>query len=324
MSYKKIKLSHITLKALEVGHTYNYPIFYHIKDDFYKVLIHKKENYSKEIQEQIKKQQIKNLYVLSKDYETYEKDTQEYVAKLIYTKEVPIKIKAEIIHEMTNDTMQELFLGNLNEEKIKHSKEMINKSIDLILDDKSALRSMLEVTSYDYYTYSHCVNVSVYALAFGAYLGLKKDMLLVLGSAALLHDLGKKKVPSDIVNKNSRLTDEEFEIMKMHPSYAVEILKSLGESNQLLLEIIEQHHEKLDGSGYPKHLKEKDIHHFSQIIAIVDIFDALTTKRSYKPAMHSFDALELMTKEMTSEINVKLLEKFIIFMSLKSQKDKKN
>lgn len=324
MSYKKIKLNHITLKALEVGHTYDYPIFYNKVDKLYEKLLHKNQAFNKEIQQKIKQLQIKDLYVLSEDYPKYEKDTQEYIAKLVYDKKVPTKVKSEIIHDMANDTMQELFLGTLDKEKIERSEALINNSIDMILDDKSALKSMLEVTSYDYYTYSHCVNVSVYALAFGAYLGLKRQELLTLGSAAILHDLGKKNVPNEIVNKNGKLSDEEFKVMQMHPTYAVEILRSLGEGNQLLLDIIEQHHEKVDGSGYPKNLKAEDIHIFSQIITIVDIFDALTTKRSYKPAIKSFEALKIMNKKMRTELNLELLEKFIIFMSLKIQKDKKN
>jgi putative nucleotidyltransferase with HDIG domain len=321
MSYKKIKLNHITLKALELGHKYTYPIFYNQQDNIYNILIKKDHSFSEDTKKTIDKLQIKDLYVLIKDYKKYEQDTQQYISKIIYDKNVSAKVKSEIIHDMANDTMKELFSSELNRSKIEKSEELINNSIELILDDKSASKSMLEVTSYDYYTYSHCVNVSVYALAFGVFLNLEKDMLMVLGSAAILHDLGKKNVPNEIVNKDGKLTDEEFEVMKMHPTYAVEILKSLGETNKLLLEIIEQHHEKLDGTGYPKHLKKEDIHFLSQIIAIVDIFDALTTKRSYKNAMKSFDALDIMHKEMSHELNGELLEKFIIFMSDQIQKD---
>lgn len=324
MSYKKIKLNHITLKALEIGHTYSYPIFYKKEGNLYKILIYKDHSFTQETQKQIDQLQIKDVYVLTEDYPKYEKDTQEYISKIIYDKNISTKLKSEIIHSMANDTMKDLFDGELNKLKVERSEELINNTVELILDDQSAVKSMLEVTSYDYYTYSHCVNVSVYSLAFGSFLGLDKDMLMVLGSAAILHDLGKKNVPNEIVNKNGKLTDDEFEMMKMHPTYAVEILRSLGETDQLLLNIIEQHHEKINGSGYPKKLQAEDIHLFSQIVAIADIFDALTTKRSYKPAMKSFEALNLMSKEMKNELNIQLLEKFIIFMSSRIQKDKKN
>ncbi|MEA3554759.1 MAG: HD domain-containing protein [Campylobacterota bacterium] len=115
---------------------------------------------------------------------------------------------------------------------------------------------MLKVTSHDYYTYTHSVNVSTYALGFGEYLNLSQENLKILGIAGVMHDVGKRKIPSEIINKNGKLTQDEFELMKSHPTFGVEILKNLGETNQLLLDVIEQHHEKIDGSGYPKRLKK--------------------------------------------------------------------
>ncbi len=315
MSYKKVKLSHICLKALEAGHTYRYPIFYQYSDNIYRVLIEQNTGFTKETQAKIDDLKISDVYVLLKDHPKYEKDTQTYISKLVYDNTFPIHSKADIIHEMANDTMQELFDGELHKSKIDRSQALINHTISLILNDERASKAMMKVTSYDYYTYSHCVNVSIYALGFGAYLGFTPHQLHILGAAAILHDLGKQKIPSEIVNKNGKLTDEEFEIMKSHPTYAVEILKSLGEKNKIILTIIEQHHEKMDGSGYPKQLTKEKIHPFSQIVAIADIFDALTTRRSYKKALRSYDALDIMSTQMKHEINMDLLEKFILFMS---------
>jgi len=314
MAYKKVKLNHISRKALEVGHVYKYPVFYKDIGDIYKVLIEENESFTKETQDKIDKLQLKDLYVLTKDHPLYEKDTQEYIAKILDDDSISSKLKSEIIHDMATDTINELFSGEINKNKIDRSTELVNDTIQLILNDDSAAKAMLGVTSYDYYTYTHCVNVSIYALGFGAHLKLDKNKLNVLGRAGILHDLGKKNIPNEIVNKNGRLTDEEFSTMKSHPSLAVEILKELGEKNQLVLDAIEQHHEKLDGSGYPKGLKAQEIHISSQIIAIADIFDALTTKRSYKEALKTFDALSIMKNEMTSELNPHLLAEFMVFM----------
>ena len=314
MAYKKVKLNHISRKALEVGHVYKYPVFYKDIGDIYKVLIEENESFTKETQDKIDKLQLKDLYVLTKDHPLYEKDTQEYIAKILDDDSISSKLKSEIIHDMATDTINELFSGEINKNKIDRSTELVNDTIQLILNDDSAAKAMLGVTSYDYYTYTHCVNVSIYALGFGAHLKLDKNKLNVLGRAGILHDLGKKNIPNEIVNKNGRLTDEEFSTMKSHPSLAVEILKELGEKNQLVLDAIEQHHEKLDGSGYPKGLKAQEIHILSQIIAIADIFDALTTKRSYKEALKTFDALSIMKNEMTTELNPHLLAEFMVFM----------
>jgi len=324
MSYKKVKLNHIARKALEFGHTYSYPIFYNESKDIFKTLIEKDSSFVQKTQEKIEKLKLRDLYVLTKDHPLYERDTQGYIAKIISDITVSTILKSEIIHDMATDTINELFSGEVSKAKIDRADELVNDTIQLILNDDLAARAMLGVTSYDYYTYTHCVNVSIYALGFGAYLKLDQKKLNILGRAGILHDLGKERIPNDIVNKNGRLTDDEFKIMKNHPTYAVDILRELGETNQLILDTIEQHHEKLDGSGYPKGLKANEIYILSQIITIADIFDALTTRRSYKDALTTFEALSIMRNKMTAELNEHLVAEFTIFMRDRKDRIGKN
>jgi len=321
MSYKKVRLNHISLKSLEVGHVYQYPIFYKTNNIFTK-LINTNEKYSQDTENTIKTEKITDVYVLLKDYDQYEIDTQEYLTILVNTADVSIKKKFEIVQDMTADAMNNLFNGEVNTKRITRVNKILDDTIDIILHEQSSITAMLDVTSYDYYTYTHCVNVSLYSLGFGAYLNFTREQLKVLMKAAILHDLGKKNVPNEIVNKNGKLTDTEFTIMKNHPTFSVNILKKLGEDNSLLFDIIEQHHEKLDGSGYPHGLESDDINIYSQILAITDIFDALTTKRSYKEALKSYEALEIMKNNMSNELNKDLLKEFICFLS--DKKNKKN
>lgn len=320
MPYRKVKLNHISLKALEVGHVYKYPIFYQDENKLYLKLIDINESYSPKITKTIKKNHIKDVYVLTKDYEEYEADTQEYLGSLIKRDNIPTTIKFEIVQDLTADAMNNLFHTEINTKQLQSVNVLLNDTIDLILHEKSAIKAMLDVTTYDYYTYTHCVNVFLYAVGFGRYLNLDKEKLQLLGKAALLHDLGKKDIPNKIVNKQGALTDDEFEIMKHHPTYGVEILKQSGETNKILFDIIEQHHEKLDGSGYPKKLIKDEINYYSQIVTIADIFDALTTKRSYKDALSSYDALDIMHNKMSNELNLTLLNEFITFMNEKTIK----
>ena len=315
MRYKKIKLSHISLKALEVGHLYKYPIYYKKVDGVFTRLIHKDTLFTNETQKLIDKLNITDVFVKYEDHDEYEKDTQHYLKKIVNDKNVPSSLKSEILHEMAADVINDLLDGELSAKKIDQASDVISDIVNLILSDKTAIKAMLKVTSHDYYTYTHSVNVSTYALAFGEYLNLSEENLKLLGMAGVMHDLGKRKIPSEIINKDGKLTDDEFNIMKSHPTFGVEILNELGETNQLLLDIVEQHHEKLDGSGYPKGLQEKHIHIFAQIMSIADIFDALTTKRSYKDAMKSFEAFNIMHNHMKRELNPKLLRKFMEFMS---------
>ncbi|MCK5111300.1 MAG: HD-GYP domain-containing protein [Arcobacteraceae bacterium] len=315
MSFKQIKLTHISLKALEMGHIYKYPIYYKKEGKVYSILIKEGDKFTSNTQEQINSHNITDVYVLDKDHDQYEFDTQTYLEKIVKDDSVPISLKSEILHEMAADVINDLLEGDINTQKIKQADIVVSDTVNLILDDPKAVKAMLKVTSHDYYTYTHSVNVSTYALGFGSYLKFNKEQLHMLGMAGIMHDVGKRKIPGEIINKDGKLTDDEFKIIQKHPSYGVEILKELGETNQVLLDIVEQHHEKIDGSGYPHALKGKDIHPYAQIMSIADIFDALTTKRSYKGALKSFEAFNIMHNHMKQSLNNKLLKKFMSFMS---------
>lgn len=312
--YKKVKLNHISRKALELGHLYTYAVFYRDHDDHYKKIIEPFTNFTQKTLQDIEQLPNKELFVLTKDYPLYEKDTQEYISKIVDDTSISNRVKSEIIHDMASETIHELFLRDIRASKIDSVSNVVNDTIEVILRDKSAIKAMLGVTSYDYYTYTHCVNVSIYALGFGAFLKLPKEDLVILGRGSILHDLGKKNVPHTIVNKNGSLSDDEFEIMKKHPTYGKELLEQIGETDPIVIKIVEQHHEKLNGSGYPFGLHKEEIHFLSQIVTIADIFDALTTRRSYKPALKTFDAFQIMKNHMNEEIDHKLLAEFMLFM----------
>ncbi|MEA3353686.1 MAG: HD-GYP domain-containing protein [Campylobacterota bacterium] len=316
MGYKKIKLSHASLKTLEPYHQYNYPIYYKREpDNVFVKLLDSGDSFNTKIQNTIKEKNIKNIYVLYEDHEEYEHDIEEYLKKIKDDKNIPYIKKSEILHELASDVMYDMLDGELNPKKIMQANSVVNDKVDILLSDHNAVKAMLKVTSHDYYTYTHCVNVSTYSLGFGAFLKLTDKQLRIIGMAGMMHDLGKKQIPLEIINKKGKLSDDEFKTMKNHPTFGVDLLKELGETDKLLLDIVEQHHEKLNGTGYPHQLKAKEIHPYAKVMAICDIFDALTTKRSYKPAMKSYDAFSLMRHKMEHEIDQKLLEQFIKFMS---------
>jgi putative nucleotidyltransferase with HDIG domain len=222
--------------------------------------------------------------------------------------------KSKEIYGSASGIVEDL-LKNPSTENIQKSKDMVNGILDEILEDEKVFSSLLKVTSYDYYTYSHCVNVSVYALGLGKYLGLSEQDLAVLGQAAILHDIGKSKIDPKIINKKDRLTDEEYDKIKEHPKYGYELMSKYKGTDERILFGIRHHHEKFDGKGYPDKLKGNEIHLFAQIVAIADIFDALTTRRSYKEAMTSFEAFKLMRDKMMGAFDQKLFNSFVMLMS---------
>ena len=149
------------------------------------------------------------------------------------------------------------------------------------------------IESADSYTFGHCGRVADYAEAVGRALGLTEDALTTLRLGAYLHDVGKVKVPHEILNKPGKLTEAEFEIIKQHPVWGVDLLAAI-EFPWDIKPIIRWHHEKYDGTGYPDRLRGDEIPLAAQIICIVDVYDALTTTRSYRPALSHQEALSAM------------------------------
>lgn len=149
------------------------------------------------------------------------------------------------------------------------------------------------IESADSYTFGHCERVATYAVAVAEALGADQGQLTTIRMGAYLHDVGKVKVPHQVLNKPGKLTDEEFEVIKRHPVWGVELLAAV-EFPWDIKPIIRWHHERYDGTGYPDRLKGDEIPLAAQIICIVDVFDALTTTRSYRGAMDRPEALARM------------------------------
>lgn len=189
--------------------------------------------------------------------------------------------------------------------------ELLNaiNSNDAIAIDISALKTS------DEYTFKHSVDVATIAMIVAKQQGLSQAQIREIGVAGLLHDVGKTKVPSEILNKPSRLNEAEFMVMKQHSLYGYGIIKDRPEvSPQISLGVL-QHHEKIDGSGYPMGVKEHKICPYAKILAVADIYDALVTERPYKSAYSQRDAVE-MIMSMTMELDINSMKNFLESMIL--------
>lgn len=304
----------IAKETLKNGEKYPYNIYRQVDEKIFSILLQKGTPFSISNQCFIVDEIDSNFYIKSDDKLKYYAFIQHHITDILDDDKINMDVKASLIKEIASVTMSELFNSDVNSENLSKINTLVNNSIKLMLTDRNAMYSMLKVTSFDYYTYTHCIDVATYALGFGSYLQLELDDLNTLGKAAMLHDIGKKNIPYEIITKNGKLTDEEFEIIKQHPTYSVEVLTQNGETNAQMLQLIEQHHEKCDGTGYPNGLKEKKIHKLAKVIAVCDVFNALTTRRTYKDRMTSFDAFKIMCTQMSHHLCTETLKQFITFM----------
>lgn len=189
-----------------------------------------------------------------------------------------------------------------NEElDIVQIKTVITEMIDEILARPEVIYNLNQISTYDNYTCSHSVNVSILALMTGSLMGYNRKNLELLGIGALLHDIGKIMIDKKLLNKPSSLGPQEFEILKEHPHNGYEILKKRFPQSFLPAIVALQHHERIDGSGYPKGIPGTKIHHFAKIVAVADVFDAMTSNRIYQPAKPAYIAI----REVVSHINTK-------------------
>ncbi len=165
------------------------------------------------------------------------------------------------------------------------------------------------VRGHHNYTYVHSLRVATYLSIFGHAIGIRGDDLLTLATGGLLHDVGKMVTPQDVLNKSSKLDDEEWLCMKEHVNNSSEVYDKTPDISQGIRIIGEQHHEKLDGSGYPRGLKGSELNELARMSAIVDIFGALTDERSYKPAFPPEMAFNIL-EEMTDQLDQNLVSIF--------------
>lgn len=166
--------------------------------------------------------------------------------------------------------------------------------VDCAIRNPDTLVCLSKLSAFDNYTYTHSINVAAISVVFGEYIGMDREELIDLGMAGMMHDLGKLSVPQPIVNKPGKLTPEEFEEMRRHPSYGFTLLQGNRDIPHKVLEAIKLHHEKYNGSGYPLGLTRKDIPAFARIICLADIYDALTSNRCYRDAILPNKALGVM------------------------------
>ncbi len=188
---------------------------------------------------------------------------------------------------------------------------LVNEMLDKILSEKNIMVNMMDLKIFDDYTFSHSVNVGVLSMSLGAFMNLKRESLYQLGLASVMHDLGKVFIPKDILNKASKLNDFEYVIMKTHSEKGHEHLQNSFKFPLEITTAVLDHHERYDGTGYPNQKKGNEISKLGEIIAVTDVFDALTSDRPYRKAMVPSDATEYIMAGCNTQFSEQSVKAFL-------------
>lgn len=207
---------------------------------------------------------------------------------------------------------------NIDEKKVSKEKRVYFESIgiiakeiiDEIISKKNVMINLVDIKSMDNYTYQHSVNVAVLSLVLGVQLQLNQNELYTLCIGALLHDIGKTLIPKQIILKPGPLTDEEYKTVKEHTTKGYDFLKGCLEIPAPARIVALQHHEKINGRGYPDNIKNKSINKFARIVAIADVYDALTSDRPYSKAMCPNDAVEYIFSHGDTQFDYEMVKVF--------------
>lgn len=263
-----------------------------LKDNFGRVLVAPRASVTPQLIPRLKKLNISGLFIED------EWSADIFIDQVVDDKTVNRTIKA---------------LSSLNIDKIN---ECASTIVNKLLGAENYSHDMENIREYDDTTYLHCVNVSIHAVTFGIGLGYSFTRLKNLAVGSMLHDVGKQQIPIDIINKKGKLTDLEMSIVRQHPQFGYEILKNNFEMTSSSREIVHQHHENWDGSGYPRGLKGKEIYELASVVHICDVYDALISKRSYKDSFPIQKVITILKDGNNKMFNNELFLKFFKYVPL--------
>ncbi|TYP53785.1 HD-GYP domain-containing protein [Thermosediminibacter litoriperuensis] len=206
------------------------------------------------------------------------------------------------------------WVKNLENTPISSIFESVEALLDEILSGKAVIDHLTDICSSDLYTFAHSVDVCTLAILTGIRLGYSREKLFALGAGSLLHDIGKTLIDPAVLNKPGKLTPEEFKIIMTHPAKGWKLIKNKKGENEVhprSMNIILNHHERYDGTGYPRNLKGSEIDEFSMICAVADVYNAMTTDRVYRKAFPPNEVYEMFQASGNTKFDLRVINAFL-------------
>jgi putative nucleotidyltransferase with HDIG domain len=308
-----IKYVPISLASLRVDTDLDFDLFIKVNGEF--VLYRASDmQFTEKTRQLLIDNKVTKLYVSSAGRTGYQKYIEGHLNEIINDESISEAARTTILYDTAKLLVMDVLSKPTDVENLGRSLSLVETTVMHSLMSQNAVHNMIEVMAFDYTTYTHSVNVCTFSIALAQFSGMDDALeLRRLGVGALLHDIGKTRIPEEILNKPDELSPGEWRMMQNHPQWGFEmVLESDVIPHEAMYPIL-QHHERDCGSGYPHGIKADEIHPLSKIVAIADVFDAMTTKRAHRQAVGSFPALsEMFSSE--GAFDQKLLRNFTKMM----------
>lgn len=231
-----------------------------------------------------------------------------FVHAQILSEELNVREKALVLRESSMTLMEELYEHPDVNQALANSQPLIQDFIQFMDENPHGMSELISLSSHDFYTYNHSLDVGIYSLGLADAVGFRGKELEDMGVAALFHDIGKRQISLDILCKKGGLNDAEWAQMQKHPQYGLAILNDQPNATDGVKAACFEHHESWAGNGYPQQLVADEIHPFARIVALTDTYDAMTTQRSYNVPLKPVDAVTMMKEKLAARYDPEMLK----------------
>jgi len=237
----------------------------------------------------------------------------EKLKSLLERPGVSIERKASVLYDVSDPILSKVYTSPKESENIKSAASYVKNCIKF-LNEKGSLTELVNLANHNLTEHTHALHVSTYAISLAKRMGANSyEDIFAIGMGALLHDVGKSKIDAKILKKPGELDDSEWMMIRKHPEFGYELLENRPEVPKVARRIVLEHHERVNGRGYPKGIR--NIHQFSKIVGIADVFNALTSETEYSKAMRPYEALKYIVQYMSLEFDKNLVAAFIEMLS---------
>jgi HD-GYP domain-containing protein (c-di-GMP phosphodiesterase class II) len=273
------------------------------------------DSFTEETRQRLLREGIRTLHVSMEDKHKLRDYMNQNLQVILSDSSVTQNEKSRIVYETCTYQLERLWDAP-EAKRIEESKGIFRQTVDHVISmNRDSVRDMILMISHEASIFTHSVNVGLLGtnLVREIYSESDKD-LHEIGYALFLHDIGKTKIDSRVLNKPARLSDSEWELMKRHPQQGYEILSEQGHLTAEAAITTLQHHERCNGQGYPKGLKSHEIDELGKICNLVDSYDALLADRAYKPPLTPYKALKIMKDEMQGHFDLQMFKEFLYML----------